>query len=315
MDPWSETLIAALDKIRPTVVQVIATNEDKNEQAFGTGVMVDNYHAITSAPVIGRRSAIKVKTADGKKHDATCVGIDPLCFLALVRVHNRLDIAIPTYAPEGTAPVGLHVFAVGHALGHEHTVTTGVIASAERTIYRPERFPVDGLIITNAQIHPGNAGGPLCDLEGRVVGINAMPWQGGMCLALQSSVAARIANQMIEYGDAVHPWLGFSGELEVIDRTWVNLFDLPSDSGVVVQYVNPSGPASRAGIQEMDMVMAVDGKAPVRSVGFIRNALSWHKHGASVPMTVLRNGELFEVKMPVEEIPRLKEAMESDDEG
>lgn len=314
MDQWSRTLTAALDKVRPAVVQVIATSPDGSEQAFGTGLMLDNYHVIASAPVIGQRSQIRIKAADGKRYDATCIGIDPLYFVAVLRVSSRLSFDLPTYAPEGTAPVGLHVFAVGHALGQEHTVTTGVISSAERTIYRPERFPVDGLIMTNAQIHPGNAGGPLCDLEGRVVGINGIPWQGGMCLALQASVAARIGNQMIEYGDAVHPWLGFSGEAEVIDRTWVDLFDLPADSGVVIQYVNPAGPAARAGLQEMDMVMRVDGKCPVRTVGFIRKALSWYRPGTEVPMTILRDGQLMEVRMPVDEMPHLHEAMETDDD-
>lgn len=314
MDQWSRTLMAALDKIRPAVCQVIASSGDGREQVFGTGVMLDNYHIITSAPVIGRRSQVRIKAVDGKKYDATCIGIDPLYYVAVLRVQNRLPFDLPIYAPEGSAPVGLHVFAVGYALGQEHSVTTGVISSAERTVYRPERFPVDGLIITNAQIHPGNAGGPLCDLEGRVVGINGIPWQGGMCLALQAPVAARVGNQIIEYGDAVHPWLGFSGEVEVIDQTWVDLFDLPANTGVVIQYVNPSGPAARAGLQEMDMVMGVDGKIPVRSVGAIRKALSWYRPGTEVSMTVLRDGQLMEVRMPVDEMPHLHEAMESDDD-
>jgi serine protease Do len=314
MDPWSQALISALDKVRPTVVQVMATDPERPEQAFGTGVMLDNYHVITSAPVVNKRAEITIKLQDGKKIQAACVGIDPLYYVAVLRAESRLPADIPRYAPEGTAPVGLFVFACGYALGLEHTAATGFIASADRTIYRPERFPVDGLIITNAQIHPGNAGGPLCDLEGRVVGINVMPWQGGMCLALQAAVAARVANQIIDYGLAVHPWLGFSGEPEQIDKTWVDLFDLPSDTGVVVHFVNPSGPAARAGLQEMDMVMQVDGRAPVRGVGQIRKVLAWRKHGEQVPITVLRSGNLMEMMMPVEEIPHLAESLEADEE-
>lgn len=314
MDQWSQALIAALDKIRPAVVQVSAVDTAKNQQALGTGVAIDHYHIITSAQVVGRNDEITVKTAEGKKYRGTCVGLDPLYYIAVVRLENRLSVDPPVFAPEGTAPVGLHVFAVGYALGYEHTVVTGVISSADRTVYRPERFPVDGLIITNAPIHPGNTGGPLCDLEGRVVGINGIPWQGGMSLALQAAVAGRIASQIIDDGEAVHPWLGFSGETEVIDKTWVDLFDLPAESGVVVQYVDPSGPAGKAGLQEMDMIMRVDGKSPVKSTGWIRKTLARHKHGLRVGVTILRNGELMELQLPVEEMPRLRESMESDEE-
>lgn len=320
MDPWSTALISALDKIRPAVVHIDARTPKTNQIALGTGVMLDHYHIITSAQIVAMEDEITVKTADGKRRPASCIGIDPLYFLAILRLEDRLPFDPPVFAPDGTAPVGLHVFTVGYALGYEHSVATGVISSSDRTVYRPPHtrrtgnLPVDGLIITNAAIHPGNTGGPLVDLEGRVVGINGLPWQGGMYLALQAAVAGRVASQIIDHGYAVHPWLGFSGEADVIDSIWVNLFNLPIDRGVVVQHVAKGGPADKAGLQEMDMVTAVDGRQPVPHVGFVRKVLAGRRYGERVPLTVLRQGEVIELRIPVEEIPKLSDPPDVEDE-
>lgn len=322
MDPWSAALIAALDKVRPGVVHIDARTPRTNQIALGTGVILDHYHVISSAQVVAMEDQITVKTADGKRRPATCLGIDPLYFLAILRLEERLPFDPPVFAPSGSAPVGLHVMAVGYALGQEHSVATGVISSSDRTVYRPApsgqggNYPVDGLIITNAAIHPGNAGGPLIDLDGRVVGVNGLQWQGGMSLALQASVAARIASQIIDHGTAVHPWLGFSGEGDVIDQIWVDMFGLPVDRGVVVQYVADTGPGRRAGLRERDMVLAVDGRQPVFNVGAIRKILALHRLGDSVPLKVLRQGEMIDLEISVSEMPNLNELPrpgESDD--
>jgi serine protease Do len=320
VDPWSTALIEALDRVRPAVVHVHALTPSTQQLALGTGVVFDHYHIITSAQVVALEDEVTVTTYDGRKRRATCIGIDPLYFLAILRLEDRLPIDPPTFAPDGTTPVGLHVFAVGNAFGPEPTVTTGVISARERTVYRPphtkgaSNIPVDGLLFTTTPMHPGNTGGPLCDLEGRVVGINGLAWQGGVYLALQANVAARVASQIIDYGYAVHPWLGFSGEVDVIETMWVSLLSLPADRGVTVQHVARNSPAERAGLQELDMVMAVDGRQPVTSVGFIRKVLAAHRHGEKVPLTVLRQGEVLELYIPVEEIPRLSDPPDVDDE-
>lgn len=319
MDPFSSALIAALDRVRPAVVHVYAVTPKTGQIALGTGVILDHYHIITTAQIVAPEDEITIKTADGKRRRAQCVGIDPLYFLTVLQVEDRLPFDPPTFAPDGTTPVGLFVAAVGFALGQELTATSGVISSSDRTVYRPKargrgNVPVDGLLLTSAAIHPGNAGGPLIDLEGRVVGINGIPWQGGLGLAIQASVAARVASQIIDYGYAIHPWLGFSGEVDVIDDIWVEMLNLPTDRGLVVHHVAADGPGRRAGVQEMDMIMAVADRQPVLSTGMIRKILSTRRYGDQVPMTVLRQGELIELYLPVEEIPGLDRYFPAGDE-
>lgn len=319
MDQWSAALIRALDKIRPAVVNVLARTPSTGQTALGTGVILDHYHVITSAQIVAMEDEITIKTADGKRREAVCIGIDPLYFLAILRLKDRLPMAPPTFAPDGTAPTGLVVIAVGDALGQDLSASAGIISSTDRTIYRPAKrrsnhnLPVDGLILTTASIHPGNTGGPLIDLDGRVVGINGLHWQAGLSVALQASVAARVASQIVDLGYAIHPWLGFSGEADIIDQIWVDLLSLPCDRGVVVHHVSRGGPGERAGLQEEDMVMAVGGHQPVTSVGFIRKVLALHRYGEKVPLSVLRQGELIELFITVEEMPHLQDPPNSEE--
>jgi S1-C subfamily serine protease len=318
MDPWSAALIAAHDKVRPGVVHIEARTPSTNQYAIGTGTILDHYHIIASAQVVAMEDQVTVKTADGKQRPAKCIGLDPLYFLAILRVEEQLPFEPPVFAPEGTTPVGLHVFAVGYALGDEQTVATGVIASSDRTIYRPGRgsgnFPVDGLLVTTAPNHPGNTGGPLVDLEGRVVGLNGLQWQSGLSLAIQASVVGRIASQIIDYGQAVHPWLGFSGEGDVIDHIWVDLFSLPVDRGVLIQSVGVFGPGYEAGLEARDMVLSVDGRQPIFNTGAIRKILSNRQLGDKVPIKVLRKGEVMDVALAVSEMPNLADLTRADGE-
>lgn len=310
MDMWTAAITGAVEKLKPSVVHVSAHDRKENTLTLGTGIVLDNYHILTNAQVVGQDDEITVTSYEGRKFEGTCVGIDPLYFLAVVRVSGRLPVGSPAIAEAEGVPAGQVVVALGDAFG-DYNVSVGVVSAPDRTIYRPERFPVDGLLITDARIHPGNTGGPLGDLEGRWLGLNNVPWVQGLGLATQAQVAARIANQIIEYGQATHPWLGFSGEVEVVDRTIASLLGLPVDRGLVVSYVADDGPGVRAGVAALDMVVSVEDK-PVSSVGAVRKALALHRPGERVPLMVLRGTDLITLHIDVEEIPRLHSASQED---
>ncbi|MCG0238529.1 MAG: S1C family serine protease [Firmicutes bacterium] len=304
MDQWSRAITEALAAIRPVVVHVTAVDQ-KGVTTVGTGVVLDNYHVLTSGQIAAREDACTIRTFEGKKFEADCIAVDPLYFIAVLRVKHRLPVDPPRITPRSEIQVGRTVLAVGYALGLELTASQGIVTATDHTVYRPERFPVDGLVVTDASIHPGNTGGPLIDLEGRILGLNGVQWMNGLSLAVRFDVAARIANQVIEYGAATHPWLGFFGQPEVVDPTLVSLLELPADRGVVVQYLDQSGPGARAGLEVMDMVVRVAGE-PAVHVGQIRQVLATRRPGEKVPLTVLRGGNLIDLEIEVEEIPRLR---------
>lgn len=309
MDLWSSAVTQALEAVRPYVVHVTSTNAAESSVAFGSGLVIDHYHVAANTQIANNGGELTVETGDGKKFKAEIVGTDPLYFIAILKTEGRLQAGPPPLLPADQLQTGQVVIAVGNPFGIDHTCSLGVISAADRTIYRPERFPVDGLILTDAAIHPGNTGGALARLDGKIVGLNGISWMHGLSLAVQADVVARIAHQIIDYGRATHPWLGFSGEPELIDKTWVELLGLPMDRGVFVNYVAESGPGKKAGVLEGDLVIRADGK-PVSNLGAIRKLLSLHREGDRVPLTVFRGGELVEISMPVEEMPRLHERTE-----
>lgn len=311
MDPWSQAITQAVAAVSPFVAQVTAVNPKEGRAAVGSGCALDHAHVVTHAPLCDPGDEITVLLG-GRKFEATLVGRDPLYLIAVLRLDGRFEppgeAAGPPWAARDAAiPPGLLCAALGDPFGLERTVALGVVSAADRTIYRPERFPVDGLMVTDAAVHPGNVGGPLISLEGRILGLNGMPWANGLSLAIQSEVVLRLCNQMIEYGAATHPWLGFSGQPEVIDPALVTLFELPARAGVVVNHVAPDGPGERAGVKPYDMVVRADGE-PVPQLGAIRRTLARRRPGDTGRLLLLRGSELVEVPVVVEEIPRLSEA-------
>lgn len=276
-----------------------------DQYTLGSGVILDHRHVLTTAQIVsGDEHQITVWTGTGRRYGASLVAVDPLYFLSVLEVDGFLPEPLPL-APADQVQPGDPVVAVGNALGYDYNVTAGVVSAVDRTIYRPERLPVDGLLVTDAAIHPGNVGGALVRLDGKLVGICGLPWQHGLSLAVHADVAWRVAHQILDYGQAIHPWLGFSGEPEIIDQTMVELFSLPFDRGVLVTHVAAGGPGERAGVRVNDLVVRVKDRQ-VTNLGAIRKTLALHRHGERVPLTVLRGGDLVELELEVEEIPKLR---------
>lgn len=300
-----ERLTTAVEQAKRQVVHVRALEADGDTVTFGSGVVLDHTHVLTNAQVVsGGEKKVTVRTANGRKYEARLVGVDPLYFVTVLELDGWLPYEPMPLLGIDEAVTGLPVVAVGNAAGTDYNASFGIASGIDRTIYRPERLPVDGLLITDARVHPGNAAGALVTLDGRLMGINGIPWQNGLSLCVHADVAWRVASQIIDFGQATHAWLGFSGEPEIIDQAVADLFSLPFDRGINVFQVASGGPGEEAGVQVGDLVVRV-GERPVSSLGAIRRVLSQHRHGEQVPLTVLRDDELVDLTLPVREMPRL----------
>lgn len=305
MDGW-EQFPGAVEAVRPYLIHVQGVNAAKDAFAAGTGLVLDHYHALASAQVAGARDEVTVRASDGRKYGAQVLAVDPVYLVTVLRLDGRLALDPPSRTSVQAVRVGQPALSVGCPFGPDIVVSGGVVSATDLTVYRQDHVPVDGLMATDASLHPGNLGGPLVSLAGEILGISGMPWITGFHLVIQREVAVRVANQIVEFGMATHPWLGFSGQPEVIEERMRHLFALPVDRGLVISHVAEGGPGERAGVQVFDMVVRVGGE-PVASVGSIRKRISSRRPGEEVNLTVLRAGQLLDVPFPVEEIPRLKE--------
>ena len=302
--PADEPVTRVASVLSPSVVQINVSGIEQTpfgaqkQEGMGSGVIYrsDGY-IITNNHVVEGSRDVEVAFADGTTERGEVVGTDPTTDIALVSV-DRNDLPAADFA-SGDPIVGQTAVAVGSPSGFESTVTSGIISGtgrevpAEYTGGRQAPSLVD-LIQTDAAISPGNSGGALADREGRVMGIDVAylpPAETGaenIGFAIPSATAVSVADQLIEDGEAVHPYVGVY--LSDLTQQTASKFGSPVDSGALIEEVEPGSPADDAGIHRGDIVTAA-GSEEVRSSGDLLSALRDYMPGDTVELKVLRNGE------------------------
>jgi serine protease Do len=315
--PADEPVAKVASVLSPSVVQINVTGIQQTpygaqkEEGIGSGVIYrsDGYIITNNHVVEGSRS-VEIAFADGTTERGQVVGTDPTTDIAVVKV-GRDGLPAASFA-NGDPIVGQTAIAVGSPSGFESTVTSGIISGTRREVPaqitggRQETSLVD-LIQTDAAISPGNSGGALADREGRIIGINVAylpPGETGaenIGFAIPSDTAVSVADQLIENGEAVHPYLGVY--LSDLTQETAKRFGSPVDSGALVEKVEPGGPADAAGIRRGDVVIAA-GSEEVRSSGDLISALRDYQPGDTVDLTVLRNGEESKLQVNLAESPQ-----------
>ena len=315
--PADEPVARVASILSPSVVQINVSGIKQTpfgaqkQQGMGSGVIYrsDGY-IITNNHVVEGSRAVEVAFADGTTVDGEVVGTDPTTDIAVVSV-NRNDLPAADFASDDPI-VGQTAVAVGSPSGFESTVTSGIISGTGREV--PAEYTggsqapslVD-LIQTDAAISPGNSGGALADREGKVIGINVAylpPAQTGavnLGFAIPSATAISVADQLIENGEAVHPYLGVY--LSDLTQQAASRFGSPVDSGALIEKVEPGSPADAAGIRRGDIITAA-GSEEVLSSGDLLSALRDYMPGDNVRLTVLSDGEKTTLQVNLAERPQ-----------
>src|SRR4029453_7325605 len=181
-----------------------------------------------------------------------------------------------------TVGVGDQVVAIGSPFGLDNTVTLGIVSALHRSMTAPNNFTINDSIQTDAAINHGNSGGPLLNMRGQVVGVNAQiesdsGGNDGVGFAIPSSTVRSIVSQILATGTAKHAYLG------------VALDDSSSPLGAQIAQVNTGTPAATAGLQAGDVVTAVGDKS-ISSGDALRAAVESHSPGDTLDLTIVRNG-------------------------
>ena len=269
----------------------------------GDGHVVTNYHVIEKA------SEATVKLADGRSYKASLVGASPAHDIAVLK--TAVDFKRPPAVPVGTSHdlrVGQKVFAIGNPFGLDWTLTTGIVSALDRSLNEEAGNTIEHLIQTDAAINPGNSGGPLLDSAGELIGINTAIFSpsganAGIGFAVPVDTVKRVVPQLIKTGKVIRPTLG----VELSEGLNQRLAQLRGIEGVVILHVTPGSAADAAGLKGAtisrdgaivpgDTIVAVEGK-PVDSVGKLLARLDDYEVGATVRLTVLRDGKKFDVKV------------------
>ena len=269
------------------------------ERGQGSGVVIDARRGLvlTNAHVVEQVDGVEVTLADGHQLDGSVVGTDPITDLAVVRLEGHAGLKAAPLGDSEALDVGDWAIALGSPYGLQRTVTLGIVSSLHRDInslgFSDKRLD---LIQTDAAINPGNSGGPLINANGEVIGINTLVRAGpgaGLGFAIPINLARRVASQLADGGQVVHPYLG----LQLVpltarvardnNRDPDALLHLPERDGALVQRVLPDSPAETAGLRRGDLVVAVADQAVITPSALLRQ-VELAQVGQPLPLTVLR---------------------------
>jgi serine protease Do len=235
--------------------------QDMPRHGQGSGFIVspDGY-ILTNAHVVDGASEVTVKLTDRREFRAKVVGADRTSDVAVLKIDAK-DLPSVQLGNSKDVQVGEWVVAIGSPFGFENTVTAGIVSALARAL------PGDGyvpFIQTDAAVNPGNSGGPLFNLEGKVIGINSQIYSGtggyqGVSFAIPIDVALGVKDQLVQHGKVTRAQLGVV--VQEMDTALAESFGLDKPRGALVAAVTPDSPAARAGIESGDVILAFEGKA------------------------------------------------------
>jgi S1-C subfamily serine protease len=246
---------------------------------------------MTNSHVVHGAGQITVTFNDGRRMPAALIGDDPDTDLAIIRVSAN---GLPA-APLGDSQrirVGQLAIAIGNPYGFQCSVTAGVVSALGRSLRARSGRLIDNVLQTDAALNPGNSGGPLVNSRGEVIGVNTatiMPAQG-LCFAIAINTAKLVAGQLIRHGRVVRAYIGVAGQNSGLPRRMSRFHGLASNSGVVVNSVEPTSPAERAGVRPGDVIVALD-STPISGIDDLQRLLTGERVGIRLDLTVLRGVE------------------------
>ena len=278
------------------------------QESEGSGFIIrEDGYILTNAHVIegaDPEKGVVARRQDGSRLPLKVVGVDEKTDLAVLKA-DATGLPAVEWGDSDAIRVGEFVCGIGAPFELDFTLTAGVISAKGRSNLTSTVY--EDYLQTDAAINPGNSGGPLCDLDGRVIGVNTLinGLSRGLSFAIPSRLARSVSEELIANGRVVRPWLGIRIQTLSEEPDLQRMFG--RDQGVVVQTIEPGAPASRSKLRPADIVVAVDGES-VASARELQQAILRKKVGQTVALKVWRRGagagDFMTVDVTTEELPK-----------
>jgi serine protease Do len=229
-------------------------------QGLGSGLIVTaDGHILTNAHVVQDATDVTVKLTDRREFKAKVIGSDRRSDIAVLKIDASRLPTVKIGDPE-KIKVGEWVAAIGAPFGLENSVTSGIVSAKSRTLPDNNYVP---FIQTDVAVNPGSSGGPLLNLQGEVIGINSQIYSRtggymGLSFAIPIDVAKKVERDLVAHGKVSRGRLGIG--IQTVDQALAKSFGLEETSGVIVNGVEPGGPAEKAGLKLGDIILKFAGK-------------------------------------------------------
>ncbi len=264
-------------------------NAPQRSEALGSGFVIsaDGY-IVTNNHVIEGADSIEIEFFSGKRLDAKLIGTDPKTDIALLKVESETPLPFVQFGDSDVMRVGDWVVAMGNPLGQGFSVSAGIVSARNREL----SGTYDDYIQTDAAINRGNSGGPLFNMDGKVIGVNTAilsPNGGsiGIGFSMASNVVTKVVDQLQEFGETRRGWLGV--RIQDVTPDVAEAMGLTEAKGALITDV-PDGPAKDSGLLAGDVILSFDGVA-VDDVRDLTRNVADAPVGKAVPVLVMRDGK------------------------
>jgi len=267
----------------------------------GSGVIIssDGY-IVTNNHVIESADELEVTLFDNRSYKAKVIGTYPTADLGLIKIDGE-ELPMVELADSDQAIVGEWVLAVGNPFNLSSTATAGIVSAIGRDLNiikddrQSQEAAIESFIQTDAAVNPGNSGGALVNLEGKLIGINtaiASPTgaYAGYAFAVPANIVRKVVEDLVEFGKVQRAFIG------ILDMTSMNSFladeyDLNVTEGVLIKGMEKDKGAAKAGIRPGDVIVSVDG-VKVKNEAKLMELIARNRPGDMISVTVYRKGEL-----------------------
>jgi len=264
------------------------------EVGAGSGVIItSNGYVLTNNHVVAnaKKNGVTVQLADTRKFKAKLIGTDKYTDLAVLKI-DADNLPVAALGNSDDVEVGHIVFAIGAPLGLKSTMTQGIVSALGRDIgIIGDEYRIENFIQTDAAVNPGNSGGPLVNINGEVIGINTAiattnARYQGYSFAIPLNLAKRVATDIIKYGKFRRGFLGV--QIKDVDAVYAKAAGLDKKKGVWVESVTKDAAGDKAGVEDGDIILSVDGKE-VNTVQTLQTAIASKHPGETIELKIWRD--------------------------
>eukprot|EP00041_Stephanoeca_diplocostata_P026698 m.723718 g.723718 ORF g.723718 m.723718 type:complete len:423 (-) comp23024_c0_seq2:1734-3002(-) len=290
LDAYSRTIISVVESAGPATVAIGARHVHGEAAGSGFVISPDGY-VVTNDHVIGAANAVQVHLTDGRTLSANVVGCDPATDIALCKIESRTNLPFVSLTDSSTLKVGQLVVAIGNPLGFASTVTAGVVSALGRSLRAQSGRLVDNVIQSDVGLNPGNSGGPLLTSHGKVAGVNTaiiLAPGGNFSFSVPSNTLNFVVTELIAHGHVRRGHLGILGRTIPINPQLARALGLKSLTTVQAMRIDASSPGHTAGIQERDLIVAVNAQ-PIASMDDLFRVVASNAAGSTVTVSVIRD--------------------------